>query len=216
MLPNALDSFSNDEISSKWLIVGKGPSFNSEKIKEFKQSGYKLCSLNNAFSRADVDFDIIVCHDITPMSSFSLEDIKSTRCFVPSGIHSNLYPYVNNWDSLNQILSVVNKLRPVLYGFNIHNLGCLFHGYTNYNPPVVAHTSVSESACQILILAGVKYLQFIGIDGGLEYHQEFGPRHFRVDLSCQFSHLAKIKQTNIDVVFSGLPIGYGLNSNEEI
>ena len=210
MLPDVITAISALDRRDKWLIVGKGPSFCDDVIGTYKKDGYRLCSLNNAFSASVHHFDLVVCNDVLPLEPFTKEVFNNVLVCIPVGIHRNLYPMVNRWDKLCKMTAIVQRLTGVLHGFNLDNLGC--HVYDR--PTITAHTSVSESAVQLLALSGAKELSFIGVDGGVPYHPAFGVRTFVVDMVIQFQHLRKLRGNFPDVVFKGLPRGYGANSDE--
>jgi hypothetical protein len=195
---------------SPWLIVGKGPSFDSKVVGEYKAKGYKICSLNEAFHQCEVSCDLIVCNDIISMEPFFIDSLRGARLAIPSGIHNNNWKKVNDWDQLYQLSYIVKRLRPVTYSFNIDNLGCQGHNTLDI---VEVHHSSSESAVQILCLSGVKQIHFHGIDGGTGYCKAFNQRA-KVNMDNQFPFLKFLLDERFSgVMYSGLPERVGAGQN---
>jgi len=201
MLPYIVDTLKNYP-TAPWLIVGKGPSFDPEVVQDYKEGGCNICSLNEAFSECTVPFDLIVCNDIISMEPFSIEDLRGARLAIPTGIHNNNWKRVNDWDQLYQLSSIVERLKPITYSFNIDNLGCQQHNVLDI---IEVHHSSSESAVQILCLSGVKIIHFHGIDGGTGYCKAFNQRA-KVNMDNQFPFLIYLLEKRFSgVIYSGLP-----------
>lgn len=212
-LPCVFDYLSKFE-PAPWLIVGKGPSFSTNKIMDFKYAGYKLCSLNNAFMGSTITFDMIISNDVLSLTDTYQYVHYPTIVAVPSGIHSQHLDRVNYWPKIHQLSITLYYLRRYIYGFDITNLGC--NHYKNHT--IKVHHSTCESAIQILALSGVKTLEFNGVDGGSEYHPLFEKNRISqpVDMSNQFGPIINLRNRFPNVTFSGLPKGLWLNSNEDI
>ena len=215
--PNVVDrltSYTTAFPKTKWLICGKGPTLDLDKIKRCKDAGYKLCSLNEAMLASGEEFDLVVSNDVLSLGKIHIctGQFEDLIMAIPTGLHSQHFSRVNNWTSLCEIVDIVHKHAKRIYTFDIHNLGCVQHFSTSYKINVY-HSSV-ESAIQIIALSGVKHIEFTGVGTGSEYFKTFKHLNEPVDMTPQLACIAKLRNVFHDVYFAGLPQGMLLNSDE--
>ena len=190
-LPHVLDLLQTSA-SDRWLILGKGPSFDANLARDLFADGYRLCSINNAFDGvSDIFFDLCVFVDWRSALKFQAVDVVETfaTCAMQ---HRNIPQEEKNVAVLLRQMSCLGDL-PMLAGFDIM-------GMSTYPARQDIHcvTSSTEAAFHILCLAGAQHIHMNGIDGGMSYHDTFASEsrngHGRLD--GQFDGIGKIARNH--------------------
>lgn len=185
---HTLDSF-DVKPEDKWLVVGKGPSFNSDLVRDLFAQGYRLCSINNAFDAVpDVFWDLCVYVDWPTAAKFKYPE--AVDLFATASVqHRNI---LANEKTVSALLIQMAAMLPIIDSLSSFDI----MGSQTYpaHPDIYCVTSSSEAAFHLLCIKGATYFHFNGIDGGMNYHQAFSTesrgRHGSLD--GQFQGISKL------------------------
>lgn len=179
-----------------WAIVGKGPSFDLDRINDLSARGFGLCSINQAFEPCSVNFDMAVFYDWGTAEKFSDAGIARVSSFVTRTLR------LGNGIKFYDALAHGKKIKDRCYFFDARDK--LLYPECE---PIFIEVSSSEAALTILARSGVKDVHFIGCDGSLLHHDLFEPRKSRRLLESQFITFAKLQKER-GLNFYGLPAKY--------
>lgn len=183
-----------------WVIVGKGPkTFSVEKVLELSAKGYKLCSLNDSYTKVPgLPFDLCVFNDWQVATWLS--DTGRVKAFTTtSQAHHWVPEHYKTLPGLLQCMKPMNELAEKLYMYDT-----LGSKVCPEYPNVFTCTSSSESAFDLLARAGIRDFYFVGVDGGRGYHPSFKSPTSN-DLTGQFRGLARIARAHNVLRIQGLP-----------
>lgn len=165
------------DYNKPWLVVGKGPSFDMEKVSQWP---HRVCGLNNSLHLPPYPWpDLVVCNDWPMLTSCMLIYWEGATFAAPSALHDGAH----DWEkSLDMAVALGNAAQGNhLYTFDLRTNQIRMHPD---QPIIEAWVSTAESAFDILGYAGVKEISTIGVDCGNDYHPSFGTRdHSLGDLS---------------------------------
>jgi hypothetical protein len=187
--------------SRPWLILGKGPSFSRR--TELDLSGFHLLSLNHAVREHPVAVAHIIDADVVEACAEPL--LANAKVLVmPWRPHVKSRPGPEDLESLAGRLPVLRRLgdegRLLWY-----NLGTA--STARGDSPVVPVRSFSaEAALNLLVLAGVRCVRSLGVDGGKRYSAAFEDlesttllANGRSSFDCQFREMARtILRSGVD------------------
>jgi hypothetical protein len=151
-----------------WLIFGKGPSFAMRNGMDLKR--YHTMSLNHVVREQSVTLAHIIDLDVVDACGGSLLD-NAQVVVLPWVPHVNNRPGSNN-------LAELAQYHPLLRRLNEHGR-LVWYNHSkarqrNGDSPVVRVRFFSAvAAVNLLVLAGVRTIRSLGIDGGANYSEEF-------------------------------------------
>lgn len=159
-----------------WLVIGKGPSFNTGKMKQFiRRKVPCIATINQAanFMKAiDEKADVAFFHDIEPML-----DVEPNRAYaycLPWVPHFRARPDSRTLEQWRN--HTVNLRGPICYSYDLSTTGSELTHFKD-QPRIESNCFTYESVLQILGHAGVKEIITCGIDGGSARHPYFVGTH---------------------------------------
>jgi Glycosyl transferase family 8 len=184
-----------------WLILGKGPSFSKRQF--FDLSRFYTLSLNHAVREQPVTVAHIIDFNVVEACSDCLE--TNAQVVVLPWV-----PHVNNragektlldFIEISPVLRRLNEQHRLLY-YNLSTGQCQRAG----SPVVQVRYFSAEAALNLLTTAEVKQVRSLGIDGGVDYSQDFADlkgktllANSRTSFNKQFEEIAKtILRTQVD------------------
>ncbi len=171
--------------SLPWTIVGKGPSFNLNKI----DLNFPICAINNSLASAPCYADLTVCNDWRSLQNLSAS--KSNWIATPLFHHDSVPAHEYALDFFLSLAPALSRCGSSLAYFN-HRGSSMRR--SDGHGKIDCYISSVESAIEILALAGARHMRTIGIDGGSEYHFSFGKRNYPCALDGQFEQIEKLKK----------------------
>jgi hypothetical protein len=210
--------------NQKWLIIGKGPSF--DLIKNINLSEYKTIGLNHIVKEQKVD----LCHliDFDVFEKCEKEIYENAKCLVLP-INPHFYNKPRNLTLVdlikqNKTLKKLNK-EGRLFWYNHLKKNRLL---TIKNIKRVLYKDIdvkyfsAEAALSILAQNNIKDVYSVGIDGGSSYSNNFSTETLlangRSSFDAQFEEMVKTIK-NYHVVYSPInasyPIRVYVGSQEE-
>ncbi len=175
----------------KCLIVGKGPSYNPDTIRKYKDRGFILCAINEAWTGCDVEWDICCFIDWNVCAEF--KDCANVRHFIT--VTKSINPDID-WMAA---IPNSDKFRDKLYFFD--------GKHTRYFPrqkSITYRCSTSEALLRILIDFGACYIAFNGVDGTADHSPAFTPRQYKSVLAQQFQTFKELEEKHW-LIYEGLP-----------
>lgn len=166
------------------LIVGKGPSYSPQKIKDYSKDGYVLVSINDAWTRCEENFQLCFFSDWPVTAKF--EHIERVDCFF-----AGTCPFNEEADYL-MALKNYKQYEDRIFFYD-HDRPGAFRLFKD-KKPVKLQTSTTEAAVEICARLGARDFSFIGVDGTATYHRLFKQRHRSDFLAAQFSGLRKSQE----------------------
>jgi hypothetical protein len=151
-----------------WLILGKGPSF--VKRNEFDLARFQTMSLNHAVRELPVTAAHMIDLDVVDGCGESL--LNNAQVVVLPWV-----PHVNNRPGPHNLAELAES-HPMLRRLNERGR-LLWYNHSkarqkNGDSPVVRVRFFSAvAAVNLLVLAGVRKIRSLGVDGGASYSQEF-------------------------------------------
>ncbi len=170
MLPHAL-TFLGERAHLPWLIVGKGPSFDEDKARDF--DGYVM-GINEVMNVMRCDACIL--NDYPVLSKLCAELLRPPFAYiVPSHSHDWAAKEGTSIDAMLRIAKTLSLIGDRLFTFDLNT--SMHRSFDEAKWPLIhAHNSTYESALWLLGYAGVKEVFTLGIDGTQAYHPTFGVR----------------------------------------
>jgi hypothetical protein len=177
-----------------WLILGKGPTFNSR--KDYNLNQYYTIGLNHVCREQDVTLTHIIDYDVLVSCNESI-DQNAKFLLMPWIPHTNNRPGT-------QTLSELVKKNPSLRRLEQQNRLLWYRLSTaptalDDSPVVTVKYFSAEAVLNLLSIAGVRKVRSLGIDGGTSYSQEFADLrnktllvNGRSSFDRQFEEIAKI------------------------
>lgn len=203
----------NGFAGEKWLIIGKGPSYDD--IAQYDLSLYKTIGLNHVVK----DCHLTIAHmiDFDAFEECAQDIYDNARYLVMP-----LNPHFDNKPSqktLGQLVASNQTLKQLdgegrLFWYNhlsSSNLLSLGNIKRVFYPKVKVENFSAEAVLYILSMNGIKDIYSIGIDGGTQYSKKFDEKTLlsngQTDFNTQFNNMvATIKK--FDVVYSPLTADY--------
>lgn len=201
-------SRSQVEPDNRWLILGKGPSFALRARHDL--GAYRLLGLNHVVREQPVSIAHMIDADVVDTCGEAL--VRNAGVLVmPWYPHQHNLPGGRTLAELAAESSVLRYLaaegRLLWYDLSTASVR---HG----SGPVVEATYFSaEAALNLLVLAGVRLVRTLGVDGGSTYSEDFGDlrgktllANGRLNFDLQFENFARtILRTGVDFAPLNLP-----------
>lgn len=151
-----------------WLILGKGPSFAARHDYDLKR--YHTISLNHVVREEQVTIAHIIDFDVVDACGEALID-NAQAVVLPWVPHVNHRPGVKNLAELAQTHPLLRRMNDQgrLLWYN-HSKARQRNGES---PVVRVKFFSAVAALNLLVLAGVRTIRSLGVDGGAEYSNEF-------------------------------------------
>lgn len=176
-------------LDKPWLILGKGPTF--ERILDINTTAYCTFCLNHTMNIIDGDIGHIIDLEV-------LNEVSDLRCIwliIPWHPHKNNKPTnrtLLNWTREYPALEYYEKSNRLF----TYNLSTWKQNRLPNYPFIQTRFFSAEAAFRILIMAGIKTIYSLGIDGGTEYASQFANlkplRNGRKSFDDQFKEINKI------------------------
>ncbi len=184
-----------------WLILGKGPSF--AKRDEHDLRPYHTMSLNHVVREQVVTVAHMIDYDVVDGCGESI--LNNARFLVLPWV-----PHINNRPGRHN-LEELAKIHPLLRSMNAQGR-LLWYNHSRVrqrhgdSPVVRVKLFSAVAALNLLVLAGVRKIRSLGVDGGATYSKEFDDlkkttllSNRRASFDRQFEEIARtIATTGID------------------
>jgi hypothetical protein len=156
--------------SSRWLILGKGPSF--ARFEPGLANDYSLLTLNHAVRQVPGAVAHMIDLDVVADCADSL--LCSARAVVMPWIpHVRNAPGSRTLEQLADEHAVLRTLREAgrLLWYNLESAPA--HAHREGVPVVPTRFFSAEAGVGLLAISGVKHIRTLGIDGGAQYANTF-------------------------------------------
>ena len=200
------DEITQKDCKTEWLILGKGPTFTRR--AESDLSRYQLLGLNHVIREQPVDIAHVIDLDVITSCE---ERVWLHNCHflvMPLYPHVGFRPSVHPLDHHVAAIPVLEKLHNQnrLLWYNLSTAGRMKH--REGSPVVGVRYFSAEAALNLLVMAGMKNISTLGIDGGTEYAPEFsnlkpltnGQLSFDVQMR-ELDNIARKHQINVQRLF---------------
>lgn len=178
-----------------WMIVGKGPSFNTKKIRAWREKGGAVLGLNHVCRETPVDLTHIIDFDVVEDLGEVLSR-NSDRVIMPWIPHEgfkisceNLLEYIKE----SRVLSALSR-QGRLYTYPKGDDG-QYHSRSREIPIPVTYFS-AEAAVGLLGAKRIRDLRMMGVDGGTEYSEAFSDlpvlRNGQRNFDVQFKNIQRM------------------------
>ncbi len=168
-IDNFFDWFASEQLTEQpWLLLGKGPSFQQYQ-PELNQHYFTL-ALNHTIREVKCDIAHAIDLDVIDSCADAI-DSNARYLLVPWVLHQFNKPSdktLNIWIEKIPILEKLWEERRLKW-YNLRTTK-IIEGKT---PIVQAMAFSAEAAVSALALAGIRRFRTLGIDGGIEYAQQF-------------------------------------------
>jgi hypothetical protein len=174
--PHILDIW-NPDPNKKYLVVGKGPSFQSRKINDFcDRNNFGLISLNNSCDGLKHRPELMVCHDLAAVTLWG--ELIYNCDLVALPVYPHLPWQVPNPSRVEYFVETNRYLREMrvdrrLGVFDLRSAVLIGKRLFPNHPYMESIATIFETAVQLLALKGIKHFYTIGVDGGTQTHEDF-------------------------------------------
>lgn len=165
------DFFGLPRLDGEWVIVGKGPSFSRW---GGRRAGQKVFCLNHTVREVPfpdiahfIDYEALEdCRDELPFAQLV---VVPFHMHVDCRVQKRSILDILNSDEATPLVDLAHSGRLAWYNCSTAKR----YGFHASSPVVRVRYFSAEAAVRLLAMAGVKRIKTVGLDGGVEYAQEF-------------------------------------------